>query len=136
MTTPSSHPEPRPRRRWGRRILIGLLSMVVLTVIAGTALWFLKPWAPQVSVTDPGAGGRRITENGLMGNYYPAASTAPGLLIFGGSEGGLAPLLDEAARALNAEGYSVLALSYFGGEGQSEALEEIPLETFTNALDS
>lgn len=132
--------ENRPRRKrtgWGKRILIGLGMLIALLVVAGAALVAWKPWAPDIEVVDPGEGGRRVTDNGMLANYYPApgAGRHPAVLVIGGSEGGLHSVVDREARALRAEGFTALALSYFGAEGQPDAMENLPLETFTTALD-
>ena len=127
-------PDPR-RGRWRRRLGIGCLTVVVLAVVAAAVLWWTKPWAPEVVVADPGPEGETVGD-GLVGTLYPADERAPGLLVLGGSEGGLADRLDEQARLLRDEGYTVLALSYFGADGQPAALEEIPLETFDAGLDA
>ena len=72
---------------------------------------------------------------GMVGAYYPASKAgAPVVMILGGSEGGFQGG-DAMARVLAEQGYGALALSYFRGSGQSPTLEEIPLETFTQALD-
>ncbi|WP_168581215.1 acyl-CoA thioester hydrolase/BAAT C-terminal domain-containing protein [Gephyromycinifex aptenodytis] len=134
---PHSSPEGvAPQRRQGIRrwLRIGCLSTIVLVAIALTAMWVVKPWAPKVVVADPGPGGTRVTEQGLIANYYPGAERAPGILVLGGSEGGLSPYVDEQARQLHDAGYSTLALSYFAAPGQPPAMESLPLETFDTAL--
>lgn len=59
---------------------------------------------PPVHVAPPGDTGRRITDEGLVANYFPAKGKARAVLLLGGSEGGLAPPTNGAARALQAEG--------------------------------
>lgn len=130
---PAATPLQR-RRRWPRRLGIGCLGVIVVLAIAGGVLLVTKPWAPDIVVVDPGEGGQRITEGGLLGNYYPADAKAPALLVLGGSEGGISTSADGMARTLRAEGYSTLALSYWGGPGQPPAMDSIPLETFDTAL--
>lgn len=112
------------------------LAVVGLLILAMIALMVFKPWAPKFVTVDPGMGGVRVTENGLLGNYYPAAATgdAPAVLVLGGSEGGIDTWVDAEARALSKAGYHALTISYFGGPGQDDALERIPLETFDTAL--
>ena len=51
-----------------------------------------------------------------------------------GSVGGLAIEMNNAAKALQSEGFSALHLSYFRGPGQYPRLELIPLEYFSTAL--
>ncbi|MFC0543122.1 alpha/beta fold hydrolase [Kutzneria chonburiensis] len=58
--------------------------------------------------------------------------SAPGVLLLGGSEGGLH---ERDARALHAEGYNVLALAYFGTSTLPPGLVDIPLEYFFAAVD-
>lgn len=111
----------------------GLLGVLLIVAVV-LAIW--KPWAPEIEVVEPAAGGRRVTEDGLIGNFYPAPGSgrAPAILVLGGSEGGLSRGSDGMARALAAEGYSTLALSYWGAPGQVPRMEELPLETFDTAL--
>jgi dienelactone hydrolase len=87
-----------------------------------------------VQVVPPGETGRRITEDGLLANYFPAARRAPAVLLLAGSVGGLPPGMNNAAKALQSEGISTLYLSYFRGPGQNPRLELIPLEYFATAL--
>ncbi len=96
-----------------------------------------RPWRMSIVVTDPGANGRRIDSEDWFGNYYPADTDdpRPGILVVGGSEGGLHGQVDRDARAFNREGYAVLAMSFFRGPGQREALALVPLELFQHALD-
>jgi dienelactone hydrolase len=56
----------------------------------------------------------------------------PGVLVLGGSEGGLH---ERDAQVLSDEGFTVLALAYFGVEGLPPGLIDIPLEYFFQALD-
>lgn len=115
------------------------IFLVAVAVVLGILGWLVvsKPWVMAVQVADPGIGGRRINEAGVFGNYYPAvlAGQHPGILIIGGSEGGLDPQVDRDARALNREGFSVLALSFYRAPGQPSTIDLIPLETFDLALD-
>jgi dienelactone hydrolase len=113
-----------------RLILLGLLLALLPTAALS------QMGVPPVEITDPGPTGSRITENGLLGNYYPAPGKGrhPGLLLLGGSEGGLGSGTTRAARALQAAGFSVFQLSYFRSPGQPQALARIPLEGFEQAL--
>lgn len=109
--------------------LVGLL--VLVTVVA--VVW--KPWAPRIEVVDPAAGGQRVTQDGLLGNFYPAPRPgAPAVLVLGGSEGGLAQYTDQTGRMLAEQGFNALVLSYWGGPGQHPRMEHLPLETFDTAL--
>ena len=110
--------------------------MLALVVIGGV-LYVTTPWAPKIEVVEPGPGGERITDDGMLANYYPAegAGSHSAVLVIGGSEGGLNPLMDDMAREIRDAGHTTLALSYWGAEGQPEPMEELPLESFTTALD-
>lgn len=77
----------------------------------------------------------RPASGGLYGDLYLPASTAvrhPGVLVFGGSNGGLGVTL--SAALLAAHGYPSLALAYFNEPGLPRTLSDIPLEYFTKAL--
>jgi dienelactone hydrolase len=89
---------------------------------------------PPVQVAPPGETGRRITEEGLLANYFPAQRKTPAVLALGGSVGGLSSMMNDTSKALQAEGFSVLHLSYYRGPGQSGRIELIPLEYFATAL--
>lgn len=143
--TPNDHrhaPEraaapPPKKRRVGRIIGLSILGLVLALVIVGAIVWTIKPWAPEVVVADAGPTGQRITDQGMLANYYPA--TAPGphptVVVVGGSEGGLGNHVDRTAARLQQEGFTALALSYWGGEGQPQSMDALPLETFTTAFD-
>jgi len=76
----------------------------------------------------------RPAHGGIFGDLYLPAHTAerhPGVLVFGGSEGGLST--DEIASLLAAHGYPALALAYFDEPGLPATLTEIPLEYFAKA---
>ena len=77
---------------------------------------------------------RQIRDGVLVGSLHaPAgAGPAPGVLVLGGSEGGAH---DRDARLLAAEGFTVLALAYFGGPGLPPGLVDIPVEYFSRGLD-
>ena len=59
------------------------------------------------------------------------AVNRPGVLVFGGSGGGIERKYDAALLA--SHGYPALALGYFGVPGLSEDLSDIPLEYFVRA---
>ena len=86
-----------------------------------------------------------VRENGLIGRSFSPAGpgTTPGMLLLGGSEGGLSPYLQREAALLASRGYAVLALAYFrssipGGETLPDSLPKelvrIPLEYFGRAI--
>jgi dienelactone hydrolase len=120
-----------------RYILYSLLFIVVLAVAGVAALWIFNPFAPPVVVADPAPNGHRVTDNGLLANYYPAKGDGKhaGILLLGGSEGGLGPGVGRMAVALQEHGYAVLHVSYYRAPGQPPRLELVPLETFDRALD-
>ena len=62
----------------------------------------------------------------------PDEPTGAGVLVLSGSSGAL----EEArARLFAAHGATALTIRWFGGEGQQPGPYEVPLETFTTALD-
>lgn len=77
---------------------------------------------------------QRVDAHGLVGVLCAprAPGPAPGVLLLGGSEGGLH---ERDARALASEGFTALALAYFGASGLPQGLVDIPLEYFFQALD-
>lgn len=132
----------------------GAMAMVGIAALLGGAAVFkmLAPnryGLPEIEVVEPGASGRRIANDGLFGNFFPAsggsASTTSGtgfdpgphaaVLLLGGSEGGLGGGTHHMALALQKEGFAVFQLAYFGAPGQTDALERIPLELFDRGLD-
>lgn len=139
MATSAAGTDGTPQKRKsgrGRKVLIGVVAVLVVAAVAGVALLVLRPWAPEIVVAEPGPGGERVTEDGMVANWYPATGGGrqPAVLVAGGSEGGIHPALDRQAVALHQEGYNVLAVSYFGAEGQPQAVDALPLEAFTDAL--
>jgi uncharacterized protein len=110
--------------------LLATGCLVVLLVGAAAA----QTTTPPVPLAPPGDTGRRITDDGLFANYFPAPRKAPALLVLGGSVGGLSVDMNNAAKALQGEGFSVLHLSYHRAPGQNPNLELIPLESFATAL--
>lgn len=123
--------------RWKNGLVI---AAIVAVLVGGAAMFkFLAPenyGLPQIEVLEPGPTGVRIEEAGLFGNYYPAGGDGPrpGILLLGGSEGGLGRGVKHMALALQREGFSVLQLAYFGAPGTSDSLERIPLELFDRGL--
>ncbi|MEU7071361.1 acyl-CoA thioester hydrolase/BAAT C-terminal domain-containing protein [Streptomyces narbonensis] len=75
---------------------------------------------------------RELTDpwEGLL--VAPAAGTDVGVLVLAGSSGRIER---ERARLLAAQGVAALAIRWFGGSGQSPGICEVPLETFTAAVD-
>jgi dienelactone hydrolase len=117
-------------------LLKTILVLLVLAVGALAAAWYFNPFAPEIAMGDPLPTGRRVTDVGMVANYFPGtgAGKRPGILFLGGSEGGLSPGVTRMAKELQSRGYSVLHVSYFGAPGQPPILSLIPLETFDRAL--
>lgn len=73
--------------------------------------------------------------DGLYADLYlpaaPAAGARPGVIVIGGSKGGMSTQLD--AKTLAAHGYPAMALAYFHEPGLPAALRRIPLEYFAAA---
>lgn len=115
-------------------ILIGLL---IFAALGFATLYFFNPTAPKVVLVDPSPDGERIETDLLLANYYQPQGEGrhAGVLLLGGSEGGLGEGVARVARALRDQGYAVLHVSYFRGPGQAERLELIPLELFDRATD-
>ncbi|MEW6732091.1 MAG: acyl-CoA thioester hydrolase/BAAT C-terminal domain-containing protein [Acidobacteriota bacterium] len=79
---------------------------------------------------------QEVKDNGLVGRFFQPAQPGPrpGILVLGGSEGGLAASEQDAA-LLASHGYATLALAYFGAEGLSQTLDQIPIEYLKKGLD-
>ncbi|HET6873426.1 MAG TPA: acyl-CoA thioesterase/bile acid-CoA:amino acid N-acyltransferase family protein, partial [Acidimicrobiales bacterium] len=74
--------------------------------------------------------------DGMNGVFYsprPKATRAPGVVVFGGSEGGLSTPVALSAQLLASHGVPALAIAYFHDRGLPPALHNIPLEYFANA---
>ena len=77
---------------------------------------------------------RRIRQP-FFGEFFSPAKTGsrrPGILVFGGSEGGLSTT--GIAQLYASHGYPTLALAYFDEPGLPRNLVRIPLEYFATAL--
>ena len=74
-----------------------------------------------------------VRADGLVGTlFHPAgAARSPGILVLGGSEGGLPEAM---AALLASHGYATLALAYHGVESLPKTFVEIPLEYFATAF--
>ena len=86
---------------------------------------FQRPGRPLVRVP--------LETDGLYGFlYHPAqGGPFPGVIILGGSNGGLYEWL---ARAFASNGFAALTIAYFGYRDLPAELVEIPLERFPNAV--
>ena len=121
---------------WKRKAGIGCGGLVLLLIAAFGAAYYFRLFVPPVEIVEPGPTGRRVSESGMLGNFHPGRGTGrrPALLMLGGSEGGIGEGSKRTALALQAEGFSVLSLSYHRAPGQPPHLELIPLETFEAAI--
>ncbi|MGB3472922.1 MAG: acyl-CoA thioester hydrolase/BAAT C-terminal domain-containing protein [Erythrobacter sp.] len=124
--------------RVGKVIKFGCLGVLGVLIVAAIGIWIWKPWSSMVPalMSDPSPIGQRIEQGELLANYYPVEGTesGPGILLIGGSEGALGAEMTRLAKALNAEGFSVLHQSYWRAPGQAQKLERIPLERFMEGL--
>jgi hypothetical protein len=111
--------------------MLATAACALVLVSAGTAAQQRRPQTP---MAPPGETGRRVNDEGLLANYFPAPRKAPALLMLGGSVGGLSIEANNAAKALQTEGFAVLHLAYFRGPGQNPRLELVPLEYFSTAF--
>lgn len=122
-----------------KRILkwTAIVVLALLAFAACAAVWFMSRPPPQAKIYDPGAIGRRVTDNGMLANYFPATGNGrkPGILLLGGSEGGLARDLLRQAVLLQREGFNVLHLAYHNAPGKPATLTNVPLEEFRRGLD-
>ncbi len=78
-----------------------------------------------------------IRQEGLVAEYFaadPAKATPGAIIVLGGSEGGFGGSRG-LARRLAAEGFSSIAVAYFGETGQPTKLDQIPIEPVSRALD-
>lgn len=98
------------KRKW--KITLGLVGALVVIGVGGAAWMITQPPKP-AKIVDAGTTGQRITEDGILANYFPAAGKAPhpAILLLGGSEGGLGKDMHALALLLQAQGYSTLQLA-------------------------
>ena len=115
-----------------QKMLFGFFAAPVLAQSA-TAQSFQMP---KPTLTDPVPEGVRVNAPGMVGNYYAASGAGkhPGVLLLGGSEGGLGPGTTRMGKALAADGFDVLHVAYFGAPDQPAKLVDVPLETFDQGL--
>jgi dienelactone hydrolase len=76
-----------------------------------------------------------VREHGLAGTLFAPEDDGgdlPGVIVLGGSEGGLQ---ETDAALLAAHGFVTFALGYFGVDGLPEHLEDVPLEYFGKAIE-
>lgn len=78
---------------------------------------------------------KTVRDNGLVAKYFynPSASPAPGIVVVGGSEGGLTSASMWAA-LFASHGYPSMALAYFQAEHLPDDITNIPLEYVETAV--
>src|SRR5919112_537011 len=81
--------------------LIGICSWFLFGGVGFTGVGAAQQRRPVLDVP-PGDTGRRITEDGLLANYFPARQKGPALLALAGSVGGLSVPMNDFAKALQA----------------------------------
>lgn len=113
-------------------MIVGIMALVP-PALAQLPKGFVMP---PPSVQEPEPGGRRITADGLIANYYPGSRAKPGpaILLLGGSEGGIGGGAARQAHALVAHDFVVMQLAYFGAPGLPGKLNLVPLEYFQQAI--
>jgi len=85
--------------------------------------------APGVTVQD-----LTVAEHGVAGVLVtPSEPAGPGVLLIGGSEGGLGVGYVAMALMLAAHGYPALAVATFNAPGLPSALRDVPIEYFASA---
>jgi dienelactone hydrolase len=77
-----------------------------------------------------------VSDHGLWGRLFSPVGSGPfpGVLVLGGSEGGISPVIVREAALLARHGFAALALAYFGYASLPVRLEHIPLEYFGDAI--
>lgn len=77
-----------------------------------------------------------VRDNGLVAKLYEPekGGPRPGVLVLGGSEGGIRSA-ESTAALLASRGYAALAVAYFGIEDLPKRLVEIPIEYLKKAVD-
>jgi dienelactone hydrolase len=86
-------------------------------------------------LTAPGVTSEEVRETGVVGLFARPAGPGPfpGVIAFGGSNGGLSPAAQWAA-LLASRGFATLALAYFGAPGLPDTLMAIEVETVERAI--
>ena len=112
------------------------LSLLALTGVMAACMHSAPIPAADTDLTADIREDQQLRTETLYADYFPAraASAGPGILLLGGSEGGLGSGARRDALALRDHGYNVLQVSFYRAPGQLENLERVPLETFDHAL--
>ena len=84
----------------------------------------------------PGVKSLDVRDNGLVAKLYEPEKGGPhpGILVLGGSEGGIQSA-ESGAALLASRGYAALAVAYFGMEGLPQRLVEVPIDYLKKAID-
>ena len=111
-----------------------MTTLVAAALAGGSRAQTLQ--MPKPVLSEPGPEGVRVDTPAVVGNFFKAAQPGrrPGVLLLGGSEGGLGAGGVRQAKMLAEAGFDVLQLAYFGAPGQPQALMNVPLETFNRGL--
>lgn len=117
------------------KIVAMVIAVVVVLGVCAVAWFATRPPKPAMLIA-PGVTGQRVDKNGIFANYFPShvPGRKPGILLLGGSEGGLARDLLRQAELLQRGGYNVLHLAYHNAPGKPVNLSEVPLEDFARGL--
>jgi dienelactone hydrolase len=101
-----------------------IAALVLATLVAAAPTPEPRPGAPIEE---------QVHQNRLVGEFArpPDPGRHAGLIVVGGLNGGIPPEAYDFAR----NGYSTLALAYFGTSPLPSAIDRIPVETVTNAID-
>lgn len=118
-----------------KKVIAGCMLLLLVAGATGAYFWFNRE-LPPIRISDPGPGGERVTLGDAPANYYPASGPDPhpAILLLGGSDGSLHKFRNVYARALAAQGYSVLYLGYYMTREDNRSFNMVPLETFDRAL--
>jgi dienelactone hydrolase len=101
-----------------------IAALVLATLVAAAPTPEPHPGAPVEE---------QVHQNRLVGEFAhpPDPGKHAGLIVVGGLNGGIPDEAFDFAR----NGYSTLALAYFGTSPLPSAIDRIPVETVTNAID-
>lgn len=101
-----------------------IAALVLATLVAAAPSPVPRPGAPV---------DEEVHQNRLVGEFVrpPDPGKHAGVIVVGGFDGGVPTEAFDLAR----EGYSALAIAYFGTAPLPRAIDQIPVETVTNAVD-
>jgi dienelactone hydrolase len=83
----------------------------------------------------PGVSVEKVRDGGLVATLFLPVThlPAPGVMVLGGSEGGIG-MAEELAALLASHGFASMALAYFGAGGLPPLLAEVPIEYLEDAM--